>query len=144
MSVSSALIVGGGITGSVLALALAQRGVSVDLAEISPQWHGVGHGITVQAGIVFGFDGDDESTFEATLRGATRVGLDGATVSILTPFPQTPVFEDLKRTGRLLTADWSYYNGNAYTNCRGCRHNHNYSHTIYLNHHAQGYHYHSN
>ena len=48
MSVSSALVVGGGITGSVLALALAERGVRVDLAEISPVWHGVGHGITVQ------------------------------------------------------------------------------------------------
>jgi radical SAM superfamily enzyme YgiQ (UPF0313 family) len=69
------------------------------------------HNITVQAGIVFGFDGDNESTFEATLRGATRVGLDGATVSILTPFPKTPIFEDLQRAGRLLTRDWSYYNG---------------------------------
>jgi 2-polyprenyl-6-methoxyphenol hydroxylase-like FAD-dependent oxidoreductase len=48
VSVSSVLVVGGGITGSMLALALAQRGVRVDLAEISPTWHGVGHGITVQ------------------------------------------------------------------------------------------------
>ena len=48
MSVSSVLVVGGGITGSMLALGLAQRGVHVDLAEISPAWHGVGHGITVQ------------------------------------------------------------------------------------------------
>ena len=48
MSVTSALVVGGGITGSVLALALANRGVSVDLVELSPDWRGVGHGITVQ------------------------------------------------------------------------------------------------
>jgi 2-polyprenyl-6-methoxyphenol hydroxylase-like FAD-dependent oxidoreductase len=48
VSVSSALVVGGGITGSVLSLALASRGVRVDLVEISPVWHGVGHGITVQ------------------------------------------------------------------------------------------------
>src|SRR5262245_26260369 len=69
------------------------------------------HGITVQAGIVFGFDGDDAWTFEATLKGATRAGIDGATVSILTPFPRTPVYEELRRAGRLLTGDWSYYNG---------------------------------
>ncbi len=69
------------------------------------------HRISVQAGIVFGFDGDDESTFEATLKGATRVGIDGATVSILTPFPKTPIYEELLRDGRLLTRDWSYYNG---------------------------------
>jgi len=48
VSVTSALVVGGGITGSVLALGLASQGVSVDLVELSPVWRGVGHGITVQ------------------------------------------------------------------------------------------------
>lgn len=48
MAVSKVLVVGGGITGSVLSLGLAQRGVDVDLVEISPQWFGVGHGITLQ------------------------------------------------------------------------------------------------
>jgi len=48
MSVSSVLVIGGGITGSVLSLALAKRGVRVDLAEIREDWRGVGHGITVQ------------------------------------------------------------------------------------------------
>ena len=52
MSVSSVLVVGGGITGSVLALALAQRGVAVTLAEITPQWGGAGHGITVQGNLL--------------------------------------------------------------------------------------------
>jgi radical SAM superfamily enzyme YgiQ (UPF0313 family) len=69
------------------------------------------HKITVQAGIVFGFDADDESTFETTLRRATLAGLDGATISILTPFPKTPIFDELQRAGRLLTGDWSYFNG---------------------------------
>ena len=48
MPVHKVLVVGGGITGSVLSLALAQRGAEVELVEISPQWFGVGHGITVQ------------------------------------------------------------------------------------------------
>ncbi|MER5527561.1 FAD-dependent monooxygenase [Streptomyces sp. NPDC002677] len=48
MPVHKVLVVGGGITGSVLCLALAQRGVEVELAEISPRWFGVGHGITIQ------------------------------------------------------------------------------------------------
>ena len=56
MSVSSVLVVGGGITGSVLALALTQRGVRVELAEISPQWRGVGHGITVQGNLLAALD----------------------------------------------------------------------------------------
>ena len=56
MSVSKVLVVGGGITGSVLSLALAQRGVQVDLVEISPVWHGVGHGITVQGNALRAFE----------------------------------------------------------------------------------------
>ncbi|MFG2936881.1 FAD-dependent monooxygenase [Streptomyces sp. NPDC048282] len=48
MPVNKVLVVGGGITGSVLCLALAQRGVEAELVEISPQWFGVGHGITIQ------------------------------------------------------------------------------------------------
>ena len=48
MGVRRVLVVGGGVTGSVLALALAQRGVEVELVEIAQQWFGVGHGITVQ------------------------------------------------------------------------------------------------
>jgi len=40
----------------MLAIALARRGVSVDLAEISPQWHGVGHGITVQGNLLAALD----------------------------------------------------------------------------------------
>lgn len=69
------------------------------------------HRIAVQAGVIFGFDGDDLDTFDHTLRETIRVGLDGATVSILTPFPQTPIFEQLRAEGRLLTDDWSYFNG---------------------------------
>jgi radical SAM superfamily enzyme YgiQ (UPF0313 family) len=79
------------------------------------------HGITVQAGLVFGFDGDDESTFERTLAEATRLGLDGATVSLLTPFPRTPLFETLERSGRLLTRDWSYFNGKTAVTFRPAR-----------------------
>ncbi|MGW7421631.1 FAD-dependent monooxygenase [Streptomyces sp. NPDC054813] len=48
MPVHKVLVVGGGITGSMLCLALAQRGVEVELVEISPRWFGVGHGITIQ------------------------------------------------------------------------------------------------
>lgn len=48
MIVNRVLVVGGGITGSVAAVAFARRGVQVDLVEIAPRWFGVGHGITVQ------------------------------------------------------------------------------------------------
>jgi 2-polyprenyl-6-methoxyphenol hydroxylase-like FAD-dependent oxidoreductase len=55
VSVSSVLVIGGGITGSMLSLALAQRGVRVDLAEIREDWRGTGHGITVQGNALAAF-----------------------------------------------------------------------------------------
>jgi 2-polyprenyl-6-methoxyphenol hydroxylase-like FAD-dependent oxidoreductase len=55
VSVSSGLVVGGGIAGSMLSLALAQRGVRVDLAEITKDWRGVGHGITLQGNALAAF-----------------------------------------------------------------------------------------
>lgn len=49
------VVVGGGITGSVLSLALAQRGVAVTLLELRPEWTGVGHGITLQGNALKAF-----------------------------------------------------------------------------------------
>jgi 2-polyprenyl-6-methoxyphenol hydroxylase-like FAD-dependent oxidoreductase len=42
------LIVGGGITGTSLAVLLARAGMSVDLAERRPEWSVLGSGITLQ------------------------------------------------------------------------------------------------
>jgi radical SAM superfamily enzyme YgiQ (UPF0313 family) len=69
------------------------------------------HGISVQAGIIFGFDTDNNDVFKKTLDACNQLGIDGATVSILTPLPKTPVYEQFKKEGRLLTDDWSWYNG---------------------------------
>lgn len=69
------------------------------------------YGIMVQAGIVFGFDTDDKSVFSKTLRICEDLGIDGATVSILTPLPRTPIYNKMKSEGRLVTQDWSHYNG---------------------------------
>ncbi|GHV31784.1 B12-binding domain-containing radical SAM protein [Clostridia bacterium] len=68
------------------------------------------HGIMVQAGIVFGFDSDGRDVFERTLAACEKLGIDGATASILTPFPGTPIYEQFKAEGRLLSEDWSRFN----------------------------------
>jgi len=49
------VVVGGGITGSVLSLALAQKGVHVVLVEVRDEWTGVGHGITLQGNALKAF-----------------------------------------------------------------------------------------
>lgn len=56
MSVNEVVVVGGGITGSVAAIALAQRGVQVTLVEKVQNWQGVGHGITVQGNALKTFE----------------------------------------------------------------------------------------
>lgn len=69
------------------------------------------HGISVQAGVVFGFDSDGPQVFALAAEQCARIGIDGVTVSLLTPFPGTPLYEKYRAEKRLLPVDWSYYNG---------------------------------
>lgn len=71
------------------------------------------YGIAVQAGIVFGFDQDTEGVFEETLDFLEATGVQNATFNILTPYPGTRLYERLEAEGRILTHDWSKYNGRA-------------------------------
>ncbi|MBC8061177.1 MAG: B12-binding domain-containing radical SAM protein [Clostridiaceae bacterium] len=68
-------------------------------------------GISIQAGIIFGFDTDTKDVFKKSLDTCNYLGIDGVTVSILTPLPKTPVYDEFKVEGRLITFDWEYYNG---------------------------------
>jgi len=71
------------------------------------------HGISVQAGIVFGFDHDTELVFGQTVDFLEACGVQNATFNILTPFPGTRLYERLVAEDRILTRDWSKYNGRA-------------------------------
>jgi len=46
-SVASALVVGGGIGGMAVAIALAERGVAVGIIDLDPEWRVYGAGITI-------------------------------------------------------------------------------------------------
>jgi radical SAM superfamily enzyme YgiQ (UPF0313 family) len=80
-----------------------------DYGKIIGQIHK--HGLMIQAGIIFGFDSDMPDVFEKTLRKCEETGIDGATVSLLTPLPGTPLYAELKAANRLTTASWDKYNG---------------------------------
>lgn len=69
------------------------------------------NGLSIQAGIIFGFDSDTKDTFQEALNTCNELGIDGVTVSILTPLPRTPIYDQLKSEGRLLTENWTHYNG---------------------------------
>lgn len=65
------------------------------------------HGIFVEAGIIFGFDTDDVTVFEHTLKALDQIGIDAIQVSILTPLPGTQLFEHLK--DRIFDTNWEHY-----------------------------------
>ncbi len=68
------------------------------------------YGMTIQGGIIFGFDEDKNDIFDTTLETINDWELDVLEVNILTPYPGTPLFERLNKEGRILTRDWSKYN----------------------------------
>lgn len=58
-------------------------------------------GITVNGCFVLGLDGDGPEVFEAIAGFAERAGLVDVQITVLTPFPGTPLYTRLKREGRL-------------------------------------------
>ena len=80
-----------------------------DYARVIERIHA--HGIAVQAGIVFGFDDDTESIFSETLDFLEAAGVQNCTFNILTPYPGTRLYQRLEAEGKILTRDWSKYNG---------------------------------
>lgn len=68
------------------------------------------YGMTIQGGIIFGFDEDEKDIFDTTYETIQDWDMDVLEVNILTPYPGTPLFERLDRQGRILTRDWSRYN----------------------------------
>ena len=66
--------------------------------------------MTVQGGIIFGFDEDTPDIFDASLEKMYEWQMDAVEINILTPYPGTPLFDRLDKAGRILTRDWSKYN----------------------------------
>lgn len=60
------------------------------------------HGVTVNGCFVIGLDGHDETIFEQVFEFVKEAKLYEVQVTILTPFPGTPLYERLKDQNRLL------------------------------------------
>ena len=82
--------------------------------EIIKQLHDKGIGVV--GSFVFGFDHDNSSIFERTIKQVEEIQLDDASFHILIPYPGTPLFDQLKMEDRLLYTnfpqDWRHYNRN--------------------------------
>jgi radical SAM superfamily enzyme YgiQ (UPF0313 family) len=68
-----------------------------------------GAGIGLVAAFVFGLDADDSSVFERSLEVIREGGAHMINLSVLVPYPGTPIFERFAREGRITEWDWGRY-----------------------------------
>lgn len=69
-------------------------------------------GILIHASMVFGFDNDTKETFNETIRFLIKNKVCSASLNILTPYPGTKIYENLKNENRLITTNWRYCDHN--------------------------------
>lgn len=69
------------------------------------------YGIIVDSAMMFGFDEHDETIFKRSLDFALDVGIDVCEPVVQIPFPGTKLFDNMEKENRILTYDWSRYNG---------------------------------
>jgi radical SAM superfamily enzyme YgiQ (UPF0313 family) len=66
-------------------------------------------GITIMGSFMFGLDGDDLGVFKRTVDFVNANKIDLVLYHILTPFPGTRLYEEMKDQGRIHDHDWSHY-----------------------------------
>lgn len=59
-------------------------------------------GITVNGCFILGLDGDTEEVFDCVYKFVERTGLFEVQITVLTPFPGTPLYQRLRNEGRIL------------------------------------------
>ncbi|OQX78923.1 MAG: hypothetical protein B6D61_04510, partial [Bacteroidetes bacterium 4484_249] len=69
-------------------------------------------GILIHASMVFGFDSDKKEIFDETVQFLIKNKVSTVSFNILTPYPGTKVYDDMKKANRLTTTDWRYYDHN--------------------------------
>jgi len=69
-------------------------------------------GILIHASMVFGFDNDTKEVFDETVRFLIKNKVSTVSFNILTPYPGTRTYEELKMENRLTIRDWRYYDHN--------------------------------
>ncbi len=68
------------------------------------------HGIAVEGTIILGMDDHDEDYIKRLVDFLLQINLDLAEFTIVTPYPHTPIFEQLKKEERIINYNWLDYN----------------------------------
>lgn len=96
---------------SIDQLSLGEIGKKINRPEMYAQAVKLLHKyeIAVLGAFVFGFDGEDKTTFKRTVEFAQDIKLDLAQFTVLTPLPGTRLMEKLKEEKRIVDENWSRY-----------------------------------
>lgn len=66
-------------------------------------------GINLEAAFITGLDCDDEGVFEQIYKFCEKNKISTVNVWVYTPFPGTPLFDEMKRQDRIINYNWEYY-----------------------------------
>ncbi|MBE0691018.1 MAG: radical SAM protein, partial [Anaerolineae bacterium] len=66
-------------------------------------------GVMVNGSFVFGMDDDGDDVFDRTVTWAVEQGIETATFHILTPYPDTALYQRMQAEGRITTSNWDLY-----------------------------------
>ena len=70
-------------------------------------------GIKIHLTFSFGLSGETRDTIKSSIDYALEAGPQSVQFSIITPFPGTSLFEQLDKENRILSKDWSLYDGHS-------------------------------
>lgn len=66
-------------------------------------------GIMINGSFVFGLDEDNKDVFKRTVEWGVENSITTSTYHILTPYPGTQLYAEMKQQGRILTNNWDLY-----------------------------------
>ncbi len=95
-------------SGSLRTLDLMNKRISLSMAEDAVRT-AKDCGIGVLTSFMLGYPGETYDDMTATIDFAIRLDPDYAQFTILTPYPGTPIYRDLKENNLLATEDWDNY-----------------------------------
>jgi anaerobic magnesium-protoporphyrin IX monomethyl ester cyclase len=95
-------------SGSQRVLNLMKKGITLKLAESAVK-SAKKVGLDVLASFIIGYPGETEEEIDKTIDFSIKLNPDYSQYSILTPFPGTPIYHDLKNKGLIDTENWGKY-----------------------------------
>lgn len=84
-----------------------RQNLKLDYERAAQRLHDLG--IMINGSFVFGLDNDDKDVFKRTVDWGVENAITTATYHILTPYPGTRLYGQMKKEGRILTQDWDLY-----------------------------------